>query len=157
MKSHVGKPIINLEFPISETESLKSVDLKGKNIVIYFYPKDNTPGCTLESKAFRDLQADFAKLNTVILGVSRDSFKSHQNFKTKLGINFPLVSDLNDKLCEYFSVLKDKSMFGKKYKGIERSTFLIDKNGVLCQEWRKVSVMGHVKEVLAKAKELAAS
>lgn len=157
MNSHVGKPVTNLEFPVSETETLKLADLKGKNVVIYFYPKDNTPGCTLESKAFRDLQEDFSKLNTIILGVSRDNFKSHQNFKTKLGLHFHLVSDLNDKLCEYFSVLKDKSMFGKKYKGIERSTFFIDKNGVLRQEWRKVSIMGHVKEVLAKAKELSSS
>ncbi len=155
MKSTVGKPVIDLELPVSETETIKLSELKGKNIVIYFYPKDNTPGCTLETKAFRDLQPDFTALNTLILGVSRDSFKSHQNFTTKHSINFPLVSDLNDKLCEYFSVLKDKSMFGKKYKGIERSTFLIDKNGVLRQEWRKVSVTGHVKEVLAKVKELA--
>lgn len=155
MKSHLDNPVSDLELPISETETIKLSTLKGKNIVIYFYPKDNTPGCTLETKDFRDLKEEFSQLNTLIFGVSRDSFKSHENFKSKLTINFPLVSDHNNKLCDYFSVLKDKSMFGKKYKGIERSTFLINKNGILSQEWRNVSVAGHVQEVLAKVRELA--
>lgn len=122
--------------------------LHGKNVVIYFYPKDSTPGCTIESKAFRDHYKEFQAANTEIIGISRDSIKSHCKFIDNHQLNFPLISDEDESICKLFGVLKEKSMFGKKYMGIERSTFLIDKNGILIHEWRDVSVMGHVKEVL---------
>jgi len=128
---------------------------RGKNVVIYFYPKDNTPGCTIESKGFRDHLKDFENCNTVVVGVSRDSVKSHCKFIEKQALNFPLISDEDEKICQLFDVIKEKSMFGKKYMGIVRSTFLIDKNGVLQQEWRKVSITGHVNAVLEAAKKLA--
>ncbi len=128
--------------------------LHGKNMVIYFYPKDSTPGCTIESKAFRDHYAEFQSENTEIVGISRDSIQSHCKFIDNHQLNFPLVSDDDESICKLFNVLKDKSMFGKKYKGIERSTFLVDKKGVLRHEWRDVSVMGHVKEVLNAVKQL---
>ena len=129
--------------------------LRGKNVVIYFYPKDSTPGCTIESRAFRDHYAEFQAENTEIIGVSRDDIKSHCKFIENHALNFPLISDEDESICKLFDVLKEKSMFGKKYMGIERSTFLIDKNGVLRHEWRSVSVMGHVKEVLKTVKALA--
>ncbi len=128
--------------------------LHGKNVVIYFYPKDNTPGCTLESKAFRDHYKEFQENNTEIVGVSRDNIKSHCKFIDNHQLNFPLISDEDESICKLFGVLKQKSMFGKKYMGIERSTFLIDKNGVLRYEWRDVSIMGHVKTVLKTVSEL---
>ncbi len=131
-----------------------SNNLLGKNVVIYFYPKDSTPGCTMESKGFRDHYPDFKKLNTEIIGISRDSIKSHCNFIEKQSLNFPLISDEEESICKLFDVLKEKSMFGKKYVGIVRSTFLIDANGVLRQEWRNVSVIGHVKEVLNCVRDL---
>lgn len=130
-------------------------DHKGKNIVVYFYPKDNTPGCTIESKGFRDHIKEFELNNTVVVGVSRDSIKSHCKFIEKQALNFPLISDEDESICRLFDVIKEKSMFGKKYMGIIRSTFLIDHNGVLKQEWRKVSVTGHVADVLAAVKSLA--
>ncbi|MDP1573597.1 MAG: peroxiredoxin [Coxiellaceae bacterium] len=123
-------------------------DLLGKNIVIYFYPKDSTPGCTIESKAFRDHYTEFKAKNTEIIGISRDNLKSHCKFINNHQLNFPLISDEDESICKLFDVLKEKSMFGKKYFGIDRSTFLIDENGILQKEWRGVSVMGHVKEVL---------
>ncbi len=126
----------------------------GKNLVIYFYPKDSTPGCTIESKAFRDHYGDFKKLNTEIIGISRDSIKSHCNFIEKQSLNFPLISDEDESICKLFDVLKEKSMFGKKYFGIVRSTFLIDAEGILRHEWRDVSVMGHVKDVLNCVRDL---
>lgn len=128
--------------------------MRGKNVVIYFYPKDNTPGCTMESKAFRDHYRDFQQENTEIIGVSRDNIKSHCTFSENYQLSFPLISDEDESVCKLFNVLKEKSMFGKKYFGIERSTFLIDKNGVLKHEWRDVSVIGHVKDVLQKVREL---
>lgn len=127
---------------------------RGKNIVLYFYPKDNTPGCTLESKAFRDHYAEFQAQNTEIVGVSRDNLQSHCKFIDNHNLNFVLISDEDEFICQLFNVLKEKSLFGKKYTGIERSTFLIDQNGILKYEWRDVSVMGHVKDVLKKATEL---
>lgn len=127
---------------------------RGKNLVIYFYPKDNTPGCTIESKAFRDSYADFKQCNTEVIGVSRDSIKSHCKFIEKQALNFPLISDEDESVCHLFDVLKEKSMFGKKYIGIVRSTFLIDAEGVLRHEWRNVSVTGHVKAVLKQAQAL---
>jgi len=127
---------------------LDSASLLGKNIVVYFYPKDNTPGCTIESKNFRDLLKDFKASNTEIIGISRDNLKSHCKFIDNHELNFPLISDHDEALSKKFNVLKEKSMFGKKYFGIERSTFLINAEGVLIQEWRDVSAVGHAKKVL---------
>jgi peroxiredoxin Q/BCP len=142
-------------FSGTTTDGIFDVDaLRGKNIVIYFYPKDSTPGCTIESKSFRDHYSEFQSENTEIVGVSRDSIKSHCKFIENQSLNFPLISDEDESICKLFDVLKQKSMFGKKYVGIERSTFLIDKNGILRHEWRNVSVMGHVKEVLNAARQL---
>ena len=127
--------------------------LRGKNVVLYFYPKDNTPGCTLESKAFRDHYKDFQALNTEIIGVSKDSITSHCKFIDAQSLNFPLISDEDGSLCKIFDVIREKSMFGKKYMGIVRSTFFIDENGVLQKEWRNVNAIGHVKDVLNYVRE----
>jgi thioredoxin-dependent peroxiredoxin len=121
---------------------------KGKNLVLYFYPKDSTPGCTTEGSEFRDSQSAFAAANTLIFGVSRDSLKSHQNFITKFDFNFELISDTDEAVCTLFDVIKMKNMYGKQVRGIERSTFLIGADGKLIHEWRGVKVAGHVAEVL---------
>lgn len=133
---------------ISPELTITSQDLRGKNVVLYFYPKDNTPGCTNESKDFARLYPEFKQANTEIFGISRDSFKSHANFKAKYNLPFDLVFDQDEKLCKQFDVLWPKNMFGRIVNGIVRSTFLIDKNGELKQEWRKVSVSGHAQAVL---------
>ncbi|MEP7181733.1 MAG: peroxiredoxin [Betaproteobacteria bacterium] len=122
---------------------------KGHPVVLYFYPKDNTPGCTTEGADFRDRAKAFAKAGALIVGVSRDSLKSHEGFKAKMGFPFELVSDADEKLCTQFGVIKMKNMYGKKVRGIERSTFVVDGKGVLVREWRGVRVPGHVDEVLA--------
>jgi len=127
---------------------------KGNAVVIYFYPKDNTPGCTMEGSQFRDLHKKFAKTGAVIAGVSRDSLKSHENFKTKMGFPFELISDVDEKLCKQFDVIKMKNMYGKKVCGVERSTFLIGPDGKLIREWRGVKVPGHADEVLAAVQAL---
>ena len=127
---------------------------KGHPVVLYFYPKDNTPGCTTEGADFRDLHTQFAKLGAVIVGVSRDSLKSHEDFKAKIDFPFELISDVDEKLCAQFDVIKMKNMYGKKVRGIERSTFLIGPDGTLIQEWRGVKVPGHVEAVLAAVKAL---
>jgi peroxiredoxin Q/BCP len=127
-------------------------DLKGKKVVIYFYPKDDTPGCTCEGENFRDAYKKFMKENTVILGVSRDSIKSHEKFQSKYEFPFALLSDVDEALCDAFGVIKDKTMYGKQVRGIERSTFLYDEKGKLVKEWRKVTVEGHVAAVLAMVK-----
>lgn len=137
----------------SDTEVSLSA-LKGSNVVIYFYPKDSTPGCTTEGQDFRAMHDDFKALDTVIFGVSRDKMRSHENFKAKQEFPFELISDEDETLCQLFDVIKEKNMYGKKHMGIERSTFLIDKNGVLRKEWRKVKVQGHVEEVLEAVKAL---
>jgi peroxiredoxin Q/BCP len=124
-------------------------DLHGKTLVLYFYPKDSTPGCTTETREFGDAQAAFAAAGAVVFGISRDSMKSHLKFKEALGIPFELVSDPDETLCAMFGVMKMKNMYGKQVRGIERSTFVIDGNGVLVKEWRGVKVPGHVDEVLA--------
>jgi peroxiredoxin Q/BCP len=129
-------------------------DLAGSNVVLYFYPKDSTPGCTTEGQDFRDHYQKFRKSNTVILGVSRDSLKSHENFRAKHGFPFDLLADTQEKLCKMFDVIKEKNMYGRKVLGIERSTFLIDAEGLLRREWRKVKVKDHVAEVLAAVAEL---
>ncbi|MGH8402654.1 MAG: peroxiredoxin, partial [Gammaproteobacteria bacterium] len=135
-------------------KTLKLSKFKGQNVVLYFYPKDNTSGCSLEAQDFRDRQAKFKKLNTVILGVSRDSLKSHENFRRKYGLKFDLLSDELEKTCKLFDVMKLKNMYGRKVRGIERSTFLIDAKGVLRKTWRKVRVKGHADEVLNAVKAL---
>jgi len=127
---------------------------QGQNVVVYFYPRDATPGCTTESQDFRDAKGKFKKLNTIILGISQDSIASHEKFIGKHSLNFDLLSDESGDICRKYGVLKMKNMYGKKFEGIERSTFLIDTNGVLRAEWRKVKVPGHVNEVLAVAKKV---
>jgi peroxiredoxin Q/BCP len=129
-------------------------DAAGKKLVIYFYPKDNTTGCTKEGEAFRDLYPPFKKAGTIIVGVSPDSLESHEKFKAKMQFPFELLSDEDRRLCELFDVWKEKSMYGRKFMGVERSTFLIDERGVLRREWRKVKVPGHADEVLAAASAL---
>ena len=145
------------KFKVSATKELEinSTDLIGKSYVIYFYPKDNTPGCTQEGEDFRDLYKEFKKLKTEIYGVSRDSLKSHEGFKEKYKYPFELISDTEEKLCNLFDVIKEKNMYGKKYMGIERSTFLINKEGKLSAEWRKVKVNGHAAEVLEEVKKIS--
>jgi len=151
----IGKAIKNFSLPATSGQAIKLSSLKGKkNVVLYFYPKDSTPGCTTEGQDFRDHYSDFVQADTVILGVSRDSIKSHENFKAKQDFPFELLSDQDVILCQQFDVIKEKNMYGKKYMGIERSTFLIDKQGKLVQEWRKVKVKGHVEEVLAAVRAL---
>jgi len=124
----------------------------GKNIVIYFYPKDSTPGCTKEGEDFRDQFEAFSSNNAIIVGVSRDSVKSHDKFICKYNFPFDLIADEDETVCQIFDVIKEKNMYGRKYMGIERSTFLIDTNGILINEWRKVKVKGHVEEVLGALK-----
>lgn len=150
----IGTKVPDIKMVVTGNENISLSDLKGKNVVLYFYPKDNTPGCTLEGQDFRDHALKFKRRNTVVLGVSRDSIKSHDNFKEKQGFPFDLISDENEKLCQLFDVIKMKNMYGKKVRGIERSTFLIDQHGKLQKEWRKVKVEGHVEEVCEAAKEL---
>ena len=128
--------------------------LKGKKVIIYFYPKDNTPGCTTEGQNFRDLYDDFKKENTLIYGVSRESIKSHENFKQKQSFPFDLISDEDEIICKKYDVIKEKSMYGRKYMGIERSTFLIDQEGKLVKAWRKVKVTGQAEEVLGAVRDL---
>jgi peroxiredoxin Q/BCP len=129
-------------------------EIKNTNIVVYFYPKDSTPGCTTEGQDFRDQYEQFSHLDTLIFGVSRDSLKSHQNFIAKQNFPFELISDADEALCKAFDVIKEKNMYGRKYLGIERSTFVFNKQGQLAKEWRKVKVKGHVDEVLKAVKEL---
>ena len=143
-----GKKFKNFTLPTTGDKSLSLKDFLGKNLVLYFYPKDNTPGCTLEGQDFRDAYKKFKKANTEILGVSRDSVRMHEGFCAKQSFPFDLLSDQDEVLCRQFDVIKEKNMYGKKVMGIERSTFLIDSKGVLKQEWRKVRVKGHVDEVL---------
>jgi peroxiredoxin Q/BCP len=129
--------------------------LKGRKLVLFFYPKDNTPGCTNEAGDFRDLHAAFAEAGAIVLGVSRDSLKSHEGFKGKLGLPYELVSDPDEALCEQFGVMKLKTMYGRQVRGIERSTFVIDTAGKLAHEWRGVKVPGHVAEVLEVVRSIS--
>ena len=154
-KIKTGNKIPDFELPATGGQNISLSALKGKRLVLYFYPKDSTPGCTIEGRDFRDYIKKFKVLNTVILGVSRDSLKSHENFREKECFPFDLLSDADEKLCRMFDVIKEKNMYGSKVMGIERSTFLIDDSGVLCNEWRKVKVEGHVAVVLDAVKKLA--
>jgi thioredoxin-dependent peroxiredoxin len=135
--------------PATGTDQWRLADAAGRNLVIYFYPKDATTGCTKEGEDFRDLHARFSKTGTDIVGVSPDSIASHEKFKAKYGFPFELLADTEKQVCTLFDVWKEKSMYGRKYMGVERSTFLIDAKGVLRREWRKVKVPGHADEVLA--------
>lgn len=151
---NIGKKVAEFSVPATGDKTLSLSDFKDKNLVIYFYPKDSTPGCTLEGQNFRDLYAEFQDANTEILGVSRDSLKRHDNFKAKQCFPFDLLSDEDETLCKLFDVIHEKNMYGRKVMGIVRSTFLIDGAGVLRAEWRKVRVKGHVEEVLEAVKAL---
>ena len=144
----IGSIIPDAELLATGAKTVKLANYRGKYLVLYFYPKDNTPGCTQESQAFRDKAEQFQALNAVILGVSRDSVRSHESFKSKQELPFDLLSDGDETLCRLFDVIKMKNMYGKQTLGIERSTFLIDPTGKLLQEWRKVKVKDHADEVL---------
>ena len=144
-----GAKLKNFKGEMTGNKSFDLSDYKGQNVVIYFYPRDNTPGCTSEGEDFRDNYKKFKKKNTQIFGVSKDTIKSHESFKDKFKFPFDLISDSDEKICKIFDVIKEKSMYGKKYMGIERSTFLINEEGKLVKEWRKVKVKGHVEEVLS--------
>jgi peroxiredoxin Q/BCP len=135
--------------------TIKAKDLAGQKCVLYFYPRDDTPGCTLESKDFRDLHTKFRRRKVRVIGISRDTLRSHERFKDKYGFPFELIADPDETICNLFGVMKDKNMYGKKVRGIERSTFLVDEKGVLLKEWRKVKVEGHAQEVLDSLKEFA--
>jgi peroxiredoxin Q/BCP len=148
----VGKRVKNFTLPATGDQNLSLSDFKGRNLVIYFYPKDNTSGCTREGEDFRDLHEAFTKAGADILGVSRDSVKSHENFRKKHGFPFHLLSDPDEILCQQFDVIKEKKLYGRTYMGIERSTFLLDGAGVLKAEWRKVRVPGHAEAVLETLK-----
>ncbi|MFN3586053.1 MAG: peroxiredoxin [Moraxellaceae bacterium] len=152
----IGSPVPDFRLPATSNKDVVLSALKGWHVVLYFYPKDSTPGCTLEGQQFRDKIDSFTAEKALILGVSRDSLKSHEKFREKECFPFELISDEHETLCRLFDVIKMKNMYGKQVEGIERSTFLIDKAGVLRQEWRKVKVEGHADEVLAAVKALNA-
>ena len=154
MGVEIGKKVPAFKLAATGEQIISLSSLKGKNIVLYFYPKDNTPGCTREGQDFRDNISKFKRQNCIILGISRDTVRTHENFKTKQKFPFDLLSDTEEELCKLFDVIKIKNMYGKKVRGIERSTFLINDKGVLKQEWRKVKVDGHVEEVLTAVKAL---
>ena len=153
-KVEIGKKVPSFSSILDDGSNLKSNDLKGKYVVIYFYPKDSTPGCTKEGEDFRDLYKEFKKHDSLIFGVSRDSVVSHEKFKKKYNFPFSLISDEDESLCNIFDVIKEKNMYGRKYMGIERSTFLIDKKGKLVHEWRKVKVKDHAQKVLDTIKNI---
>lgn len=150
----IGQSIPDFALPATGDKTLSPSDFEGKKLLLYFYPKDNTPGCTQEGQAFRDYVDQFDALNTIILGVSRDSVKMHEGFKCKQNFPFDLLSDPDEHLCQLFDVIKLKNMYGKQVRGIERSTFLFDEKGVLIHEWRKVKVKDHVQEVLRVLQQL---
>ncbi|MGH8280485.1 MAG: peroxiredoxin [Gammaproteobacteria bacterium] len=152
----VGKTVPKFKLPATGDQILSLSDCRNQNVVLYFYPRDNTSGCTLEAQSFSAGITKFKRLNTRVLGVSRDSLKSHADFRVKNALKFDLLSDEQEKVCRLFGVIKQKSLYGRKFLGIERSTFLIDAKGVLRREWRKVRVSGHVDEVLDAVRSLAA-
>ncbi len=150
----IGDNAPDITLAATGAQEISLLQFKGKNVVLYFYPKDSTPGCTTEGQNFRDHHDRFTELNTVVLGVSRDGVKSHENFKGRQLFPFELLSDKEEALCHAFDVIKEKNMYGRKVLGIERSTFLFDKHGKLVKEWRKVKVNGHVEEVLEAVEAL---
>lgn len=141
--------------PATDDKTLSLADFAGRTLVLYFYPRDNTPGCTQEGEAFRDLYSDFRSANADIVGVSRDSLRKHENFRAKYAFPFDLISDADESLCAAFDVLKEKNMYGRKHVGIERSTFVIDADGVIRHAWRGVKVADHAQEVLDAVRALA--
>lgn len=151
----LNHPVTDFTATATSETTVQLSALAGQQLVLYFYPKDNTPGCTTEGHDFRDLHQQFAAANTIIFGVSRDSLRTHENFKAKHSFPFELISDPEETLCKQFDVIKLKKLYGKEHFGIERSTFLIDASGVLRNEWRKVKVAGHAAEVLSAAQALA--
>lgn len=150
----IDQPVADFTAKATSEQTVTLSELRGKNVVIYFYPKDSTPGCTTEGQNFRDLIDEFTALDTVIFGVSRDGMRAHENFKAKQAFPFELISDPDEELCKQFDVIKLKKNYGREYMGVDRSTFLIDKEGVLRKEWRSVKVKGHVDEVLEVVKAL---
>ena len=150
----LDQPVDDFQAQATSGQVVSLAGLAGRQVVLYFYPKDSTPGCTTQGQGFRDQYAAFQAANTEVIGVSRDGLKSHENFKAKQGFPFELVSDKDEVLCQLFGVIKLKKLYGKEYLGVDRSTFLIDKHGVLRQEWRGVKVPGHVDAVLAAAQGL---
>ncbi len=150
----IDQPIPPFQAQATSGQSIDLASLAGKQVVLYFYPKDNTPGCTTEGQGFRDHHPAFLAANTLVFGVSRDSLNTHENFRAKQGFPFELISDKDEQLCQLFDVIKLKKLYGKEYLGVDRSTFLIDRNGVLRQEWRGVKVPGHVETVLQAAQAL---
>ncbi len=144
----IDHPVDNFVLPATNGNDFSLTSNSGKNLIIYFYPKDDTPGCTTEGQDFRDNWNAFNERNCVIVGVSRDSIKSHENFKEKMKLPFELLSDANETVCKLFNVIKMKNIYGKQVLGIERSTFILDTQGILRKEWRNVKVPGHVQEVL---------
>ena len=149
-----GKAVKDFSLPATGGGTFKLSDQRGKTLVVYFYPKDNTPGCTLEGADFRDRHKEFRKAGAEVVGVSRDSLKSHEGFKAKMKVPFELLSDADEQACTLFGVMKMKNMYGKKVRGIERSTFVLDGEGAIAREWRGVKVPGHVEEVLNFVKTL---
>jgi len=153
-KARIGKPVPDTRLTATGGREFRLGDLKGRWVVLYFYPRDDTPGCTLEGKDFQERHAEFRRLKADVLGVSRDTLASHDRFRAKYGFTFDLVSDPDEKLCRAFDVIREKTLYGRKHMGVERSTFIIDPEGVLRHEIRKVSVKGHVDEVLGILREL---
>lgn len=152
--TQANSPVETPSLPATGGEELSLQSFRGAPLVIYFYPRDNTPGCAKEGQAFRDLNAEFEALGCAILGVSRDSLRTHENFKARQEFPFELIADTEEKLCRQFDVIKEKNMYGNKVMGIERSTFLLDADGKIAREWRKVKVPGHAEEVLEAVREL---
>lgn len=144
----LNQPAPDFELPATGGHIFRMSEMHGRPLVIYFYPKDNTPGCTTEGRDFRDLHREFAAHGCTVVGISRDSMRSHENFKTRMRFPFELLSDTEETACRLFSVIKMKNMYGKKFRGIERSTFVIDRDGTVRREWRGVKVPGHAREVL---------
>ena len=154
MSLEIGKKANDFSLHVGSNKIIKLSDLKGKFLILYFYPKDDTPGCTLEAQDFNKLKPEFDKHNAVIIGISKDKLDSHDKFKEKYCLEFDLASDADSNLCEQYGVWIEKSMFGKKYMGIDRATFLLDKDGVVKHIWRSVNAKGHAEEVLEKLKGL---
>jgi len=151
----LNEPVADFQAQATGGQTVSLSELKGRQVVVYFYPKDSTPGCTTQGQDFRDLLEQFKAVDTEVFGVSRDGLKSHENFKAKQGFTFELISDKDEALCQLFDVIKLKKLYGKEYLGVDRSTFLIDRDSVLRQEWRGVKVPGHVQSVLEAAQALS--
>nr|AEK25018.1 putative bacterioferritin comigratory protein [Pseudomonas sp. HZN6] len=154
MTLELDQPVPPFQAQATGDRQISLEALRGRQVVLYFYPKDNTPGCTTEGQDFRDRHDDFLAANTLMFGVSRDSLRTHENFKAKQGFPFELISDKDEQLCQLFGVIKLKKLYGKEYMGVDRSTFLIDRDGVLRHEWRGVKVPGHIDQVLQAAQAL---